>query len=74
MEAFFTALSRCELSIATPILDPIPDKVLKNMNSRVPHKRLGQPEDIADVYAFLAGEKASYLNGAVIEVSGGMMV
>ena len=60
--------------IATPILATIPDNVLKEMETRVPLKRLGQPEEIANVYAFLASDEASYINGAVIEVSGGMTV
>ena len=44
------------------------------MEARVPLRRLGQPEEIANVYAFLASDEASYVNGAVIEVSGGMTV
>lgn len=59
---------------ATPILGTIPGNVLKDMEARVPLRRLGQPEEIANVYAFLAGDEASYVNGAVIEVSGGMTV
>jgi 3-oxoacyl-[acyl-carrier protein] reductase len=58
--------------IATPILNTIPDKVIGDMEQRVPLRRLGQPEEIANVYAFLASDEASYINGAVIEVSGGM--
>ena len=60
--------------IATPILATIPKNVLTEMESRVPLKRLGQPVEIANVYAFLASDEASYVNGAVIEVSGGMTV
>ena len=60
--------------VATPILATIPDNVLKDMESRVPLRRLGRPEEIASVYAFLASDEASYINGAVIEVSGGMTV
>jgi 3-oxoacyl-[acyl-carrier protein] reductase len=44
------------------------------MEHRVPLRRLGQPEEIANVYAFLASDEASYVNGAVLEVSGGMSV
>ncbi len=60
--------------IATPILSTIPEKVMQEMVDRVPLKRLGLPEDIANVYAFLASDEAAYINGAVIEVSGGMTV
>ena len=60
--------------IETPILATIPDKVLQEMCAEVPLRRLGQPEEIANVYAFLASDEASYVNGAVIEVSGGLTV
>jgi 3-oxoacyl-[acyl-carrier protein] reductase len=60
--------------IATPIRSTIPDKVMAQMTDRVPMKRLGQPEEIASVYAFLASDDASYINGAVIEVAGGLTV
>lgn len=60
--------------VSTPILDTIPENVLQEMKARVPLKRLGKPEEIANVYAFLASDEASYINGAVIEVSGGMTV
>ena len=60
--------------VETPILSTIPDKVLDHMRDQVPLKRLGQPEEIANVYAFLASDEASYVNGAVLEVSGGMTV
>jgi 3-oxoacyl-[acyl-carrier protein] reductase len=60
--------------IATPILSTIPEKVIDEMMDRVPLKRLGQPEDIANVYAFLASDEASYINGTVIEVAGGLTV
>jgi 3-oxoacyl-[acyl-carrier protein] reductase len=58
--------------IATPILSTIPEKVIHEMMDRVPLKRLGQPEDIANVYAFLASDEAAYINGTVIEVAGGL--
>ncbi|MGE5161564.1 MAG: 3-oxoacyl-ACP reductase FabG [Betaproteobacteria bacterium] len=60
--------------VATTILGTIPLKVLEQMTERVPLRRLGEPEDIANVYAFLASDEASYINGAVIEVSGGLTV
>ena len=60
--------------VETPILATIPDKVLQQMREQVPLHRLGRPEEIANVYALLASDEASYINGAVIEVSGGMTV
>jgi 3-oxoacyl-[acyl-carrier protein] reductase len=60
--------------VQTPILKSMPDKVIASMAERVPLKRLGEPEEIANVYAFLASDEASYVNGAVLEVSGGMTV
>jgi 3-oxoacyl-[acyl-carrier protein] reductase len=60
--------------VMTHILDTIPEKVLEEMKHRVPLHRLGTPEEIANVYCFLASDEASYVNGAVLEVSGGMSV
>jgi 3-oxoacyl-[acyl-carrier protein] reductase len=64
----------CPGFIATSILDTIPEKVLDGMKERVPLRRLGTPEEVANVYAFLASDEASYINGAVIEVGGGLTV
>lgn len=58
--------------VETPILQTVPDGVLDKMRAQVPLGRLAKPEEIANVYAFLASDEASYINGAVIEVSGGM--
>ncbi|MEO6268866.1 MAG: 3-oxoacyl-ACP reductase FabG [Lautropia sp.] len=64
----------CPGFIRTPILDTIPESVIRKMIEKVPLGRLGTPEEIANVYAFLASDDASYLNGAVIEVSGGIQL
>ncbi|MDP3650583.1 MAG: 3-oxoacyl-ACP reductase FabG [Rhodoferax sp.] len=58
--------------ITTPMVAAMPEKILQELQAKVPLKRLGRPEEIANVYAFLASDEASYINGAVIEVSGGM--
>jgi 3-oxoacyl-[acyl-carrier protein] reductase len=60
--------------VDTPILATIPDKVMQQMKAQVPLGRLAQASEVANVYAFLASDEASYVNGAVIEVSGGMTV
>jgi 3-oxoacyl-[acyl-carrier protein] reductase len=64
----------CPGFIETAILSSIPDKVIKMMEEKVPLGRLGKPEEIANTYAWLASDEASYINGAVIEVSGGCTI
>ncbi|WP_157314123.1 3-oxoacyl-ACP reductase FabG [Chitinibacter sp. GC72] len=62
----------CPGFVATPMVKAMPEKVLQGMEDKVPMKRLAQPEEIASVYAFLASDDASYINGAAIEVTGGL--
>jgi len=64
----------CPGFIATAILKTIPDKVMAQLTERVPMKRLGRPEEVADVYAYLDSDEASYINGEVVEVAGGLAV
>jgi len=61
----------CPGFIETPILAKMPAKIIEMMADRVPMGRLGRPDEIANTYAWLASSEASYINGAVIEVSGG---
>lgn len=62
----------CPGFIETSILNAMPEKVIRSLEERVPLGRLGKPEEIANTFAFLASDEASYINGAVIEVCGGM--
>jgi 3-oxoacyl-[acyl-carrier protein] reductase len=64
----------CPGFVETTILKSIPDRVLEQLKARVPLGRLARPEDIANTYAFLASDEASYIDGAVIEVSGGATI
>ena len=64
----------CPGFIETPILKAMPHKIVKMMEEKVPMGRLGKPEEIANTYAWLASDEASYINGAVIEVSGGVTI
>jgi 2-hydroxycyclohexanecarboxyl-CoA dehydrogenase len=47
-------------------------KVYEGLKRAVPLGRLGQPDDIAGVVAFLASDEAAYITGQVISVSGGL--
>ncbi len=58
--------------IATPMVAAMPEKVLQDLAGKVHLRRVGKPEEIANVYAFLASDEASYINGEVLEVSGGI--
>lgn len=56
----------------TDMMRTVPDKVLEAIGERVPIKRLGQPEDIAAAFAFLASDDAAYVTGHVLSVDGGL--
>ncbi|XP_011695436.1 PREDICTED: estradiol 17-beta-dehydrogenase 8 [Wasmannia auropunctata] len=58
--------------IDTPITATVPDKVKEYFIKNIPLQRLGKPQEVAEVIAFLASDKSSYVNGASIEVTGGM--
>jgi NAD(P)-dependent dehydrogenase (short-subunit alcohol dehydrogenase family) len=51
-----------------------PDTAIEDLNASVPLGRIAEPEDIADVIAFLASEEARYICGALVEVNGGKPV
>jgi 3-oxoacyl-[acyl-carrier protein] reductase len=60
--------------IDTDMTAVLPDKVKEVMLTQIPLGRPGKPEDVAEAVAFLASEKASYITGQVIHVSGGMYI
>ena len=61
----------CPGMVDTEILKDIPKNVLDGVIEKIPLGRLGKASEIANTYAFLASNEASYINGAVIEVGGG---
>lgn len=60
--------------IATDMVKAMPEKVLQAMVSRTPLGRAGTPEDVANAYAWLASDQASFVHGAVISVDGGVVI
>ncbi len=59
--------------IGTEILRAMPGKVIESMVSHTPLGRMGTPEEIAEAYAWLASDRASFVHGAVLSVDGGMV-
>lgn len=60
--------------IATSMTQKMPEKVLEMMKNKSPLKRMGSPEDIANGYAYLASDDASFITGAVISIDGGAVI
>jgi 3-oxoacyl-[acyl-carrier protein] reductase len=60
--------------IATDMTQGMPEKVLAQMLQSTPVGRIGQPHDVANAYLFLASEEASFINGAVLTVDGGLVL
>jgi 3-oxoacyl-[acyl-carrier protein] reductase len=60
--------------IATDMVKTMPPKVLESMAARTPLGKLGDPEDIANTYVWLASDAAKFIHGAVISVDGGLVM
>lgn len=58
--------------ISTEMTEVLPDLVKSEMKKRIPTKRFGTPDDIANAVAFLASDAANYITGETIHVNGGM--
>ena len=54
----------------TDMMKAVPKEVIEPMIARIPLRRLGQPEDIANAFVFLASDEASYITGVVLSVDG----
>jgi 3-oxoacyl-[acyl-carrier protein] reductase len=57
--------------IATPMNDSTAPDVLAHLTGLIPMKRIGRPEEVAELVAFLASDRVSFSTGAVYDISGG---
>ena len=60
--------------IQTVMTEELPEDVKKGISDQIPLRRLGSPDDVADVVLFLCSEASSYVTGQVIAVDGGMVM
>ena len=60
--------------IGTDMTNVLPEKVKESMKAQIPAKRIGTPDDVANVVAFLCSDEAAYVTGEVIRVDGGLAI
>lgn len=60
--------------ISTDMTEELTDEQKEAIFERIPLKKLGEPEDVANVVAFLASDEAKYITGQTIHVDGGMVM
>lgn len=56
----------------TPLMAAVPDKVKEALIKAIPLRRLGKPEEVAEAVLFFASDRAAYVTGQVLSVSGGL--
>lgn len=60
--------------IETPMTEKMPEKIYDAMVANTPLRRAGKPQDVANAYLWLASDEASFINGAVLRVDGGIRI
>ncbi|GAC1432014.1 MAG: 3-oxoacyl-[acyl-carrier-protein] reductase [Thermoanaerobaculia bacterium] len=60
--------------ISTEMVKAMPPKVLESMAARAPLGKMGEPDDIANAYVWLASDAAKFVSGAVLSVDGGLVL
>jgi 3-oxoacyl-[acyl-carrier protein] reductase len=60
--------------IRTDMTAKVPDQVLAGMEEKTPLGRLGNPDEVAALYTFLASDDAAYITGGVFNIDGGLVV
>jgi 2-hydroxycyclohexanecarboxyl-CoA dehydrogenase len=62
----------CPGPTETPLMAAVPDKVKEALIKAIPFRRLGKPEEVADAVVFFASDRAAFITGQVLSVSGGL--
>ncbi|NPA73237.1 MAG: 3-oxoacyl-ACP reductase FabG [Epsilonproteobacteria bacterium] len=60
--------------ISTEMTDKLSEEIKKSYTDKIPLKRFGNPEDVAEATAFLLSDNASYITGETLRVNGGMLM
>ena len=58
----------------TDMVAALPEQVVASLAARIPLQRVGEPEDVANAFLFLASDMASYVTGEILSVDGAMRV
>ena len=64
----------CPGFILTEMVQKMPEKILEGLAAKTPLGRMGKPEDVANLYCWLASDEAAYVSGAAISIDGGMVL
>ena len=64
----------CPGFINTPMVAKMPENVVDMMKGKSPLGRLGEPSDVANLYAFLASDEAAFITGTAISIDGGVVL
>ncbi len=64
----------CPGFILTEMVQKMPEKILETLAAKTPLGRMGKPEDVANLYCWLASDEAAYIHGASISIDGGMVL
>ncbi len=64
----------CPGFILTEMVKKMPEKILEGLAAKTPLGRMGTPEDVANLYCWLASDEAAYIHGAAISIDGGMVL
>lgn len=64
----------CPGFILTEMVQKMPEKILEGLAAKTPLQRMGVPADVANLYAWLASDEASFITGAALSVDGGMVL